>query len=54
MKYEIKVIKTEELNANDERAMFRDKYDHVLFSADLNSDATIEILQHLYQLKERK
>lgn len=59
MKYEIRVYKIKEKNDVSERdLMLRgigiERNEQVIFGADMTSDNTIEILQHLYDLKSRK
>lgn len=56
MKYVLKVVKVEEVTKNDfdRGLMYKIPNDHIIFEADMTSDSTIEILQHLYDLSSRK
>ena len=58
MKYEIRVYKIETVKPDDRLHMLGmesgKNYDRQIFSADMTSDNTIEILQHLHDLNSRK
>tara|TARA_R110000868_G_scaffold236293_4_gene490326 strand:- start:1707 stop:1892 length:186 start_codon:yes stop_codon:yes gene_type:complete len=58
MKYEIRVYKIETVKPDDRLHMLgmesEKNYDRQIFSADMTSDNTIEILQHLHHLNSRK
>jgi len=53
MEYQIKVIKLNPNKSVDDRIMYYSRYNKELFIADMTSDETIEILNHLYELRSR-
>lgn len=53
MEYQIKVIKNNP-NKTDDRLMDYNRYDRELFNANMTADETIEILNHLYELRSRE
>ena len=53
MQYQIKVIKLSPNKSVNDMIMDYSRFDKELFNGDMTADETIEILNHLYELRSR-
>ena len=55
MKYKLKILKIEEaIPDKRDRFALQDNYEIQIFEANVSPDGTIELLQHLWELKARE